>query len=242
MELDKILERFAEGLVKVDQHTQHESSNQRTGEVYLPGVKTMREPKFVEELLNWWRGDHSSDFNPSNASQREVPYPNIPRASCDLVLSTDGSPLETPEWAIEIKHIALVGNNGKNNDYGVQKILSPYLKDRSLIHDIKRMRSAPMGRRQAVVGYCFEYNFDTCIEALLLHPTHSEYVLNVREVCRKNDPSKGELGITPMIEFANQIFTSRNLVKEVITKDFEGAWRHPCGGKGKIFGWEVLPT
>lgn len=241
MELDQILERFAEGLVKVDQQTQHVSANQRTGEVYLPGVKTMREPKFVEELLDWWRRDHPQDFDPADASNREVPYPNIPRASCDLVLSSDGSPLATPEWAIEVKHIALVGNNGKNNDYGVQKILSPYLKDRSLIHDIKRMRSAPMGKRQAVVGYCFEYNFDTCLEAMLLHPNHTEFVLNIRKVCHTNDRAKGELEIMPMIEFANQIFTSRNLVKEVIAKDFEGAWRHPCGGKGKIFGWEVLP-
>lgn len=242
MELDQILTRFAEGLVVVDRETQHESANQRTGEIYLPGVKTLREPKFVEELVAWWQRDHESDFNPPDAIAREIPYPQGIRSNCDLVLSTDGSPIDMPEWAIEIKHIALVGNNGKNNDYGVQKILSPYLKDRSLIHDIKRMRRHPMGTRQAVVGYCFEYDFDSCIEAHLMHPGNPEAINNLRDVCRKNDPARGALGILPMVEFADEIFTSRNLVKQVKVQNFEGAWRHPCGGKGKIFGWEIIPS
>ena len=51
MEITEILSRFTEGLPSVDKHTSHQSSNQRTGEVYLPGVKTMSEPKFVEEFL-----------------------------------------------------------------------------------------------------------------------------------------------------------------------------------------------
>ncbi len=241
MELVGILQRFAEGLVVVDAETHHHSSNQRTKEVYLPGVKTLNERKFVEELVTWWLRDHGTDFNPSSGIDREIPYPNFPRASCDLIMSTDGSPISFPEWAIEIKHIALVGNNGKNNDYGVAKILSPYLKDRSLIHDINRMRRHPIGKRQAVIGYCFEYDFTTCIEAMLMHPSHSEYVTNIREVCRKNDPSSGYLGVMPMVEFANQIFVSRGLVKKVEIQNFEGAWRHPCGGRGQIFGWEILP-
>ena len=54
MKLEQVLERFAEGLVAVDSSTTHSSANQRTGEIYLPGVKTLREPVFVEELINWW--------------------------------------------------------------------------------------------------------------------------------------------------------------------------------------------
>jgi hypothetical protein len=55
LKLEQVLERFAEGLVAVDSSTTHSSANQRTGEIYLPGVKTLREPVFVEELINWWR-------------------------------------------------------------------------------------------------------------------------------------------------------------------------------------------
>lgn len=111
-------------------------------------MKTLREPVFVKELLDWWRTAYKSDFNPKDASNIEVPYPDVARAKCDLIFSTDGSSLQNPEWAIEVKHIALVGNNGKNNDYGVPKILSPYLKDRSLIHDIKRMQEHKIGKKQ----------------------------------------------------------------------------------------------
>ena len=75
LKLEQVLERFAEGLVAVDSTTTHSSANQRTGEVYLPGVKTLREPVFVKELLDWWRTAYESDFNPKDASNIEVPIP-----------------------------------------------------------------------------------------------------------------------------------------------------------------------
>ena len=240
MELQTIIERFAEGLKAVDASTQTNTRNDRTGEDYIKGVKTLREKSFVEELVKWWLETYPSDFQPENAIAREVDYVGIPRAKCDLVFSSDGSPLSTPEWSIEVKHIALVGNNGKNNDYGPQKILSPYLKDRSLIHDIERLRSHGMGTRRAVIGYSFAYNFESCAEAELKHPNHLGYVRNMRDVCRKNDPIHGELSALPMIEFADEIFLNKHLVNPAITKEFHDAWRHPCGGSGHIFGWEVL--
>ena len=200
----------------------------------------MSEPKFVEELLNWWRINYATDFNPTNASDREVPYPNIPRAKCDLIFSTDGSTLSNPEWAIEVKHIALVGNNGNNNDFGVQKLLSPYLKDRALIHDIERLGKFGIGKRRAVVGYCFEYDFNSCAQALQIHPNHKPFIDNIYEVCRHNDPINGNYSVMEMVEFADEIFLNRKLVKPVEVVNFQDAWRHPCGGKGNIFGWELI--
>jgi hypothetical protein len=240
MEIAEIMNRFAEGLVSVDKATKHVSANSRTGEVYLPGVKTMSEPKFVEELLEWWLEKHEKDFSPAKSIKREIPYVGIPRAKCDLILSTDGSLLNNPEWAIEVKHIALVGNNGKNNDFGVAKILSPYLKDRSLIHDIERLKKYGIGKRKAVIGYCFDYSFDTCENAEEQHPDKSEYVNNIRDVCKKNDPLTGEYTAIPMVEFADEIFQSKGLVKPLNIVKFENAWRHPCGGSGVIFGWELV--
>lgn len=240
MNLEGLLERFSEGLVAVDSTTTHSSANQRTGEVYLPGVKTMREPIFVKELSSWWIEKYGTDFNPKNACQTEVKYPDVPRAKCDMIFSTDGSSLDKPEWAIEVKHIALVGNNGKNNDYGVPKILSPYLKDRSLIHDIQRMQQYPIGKKQAVIGYCFEYSFETCDEAQSHHSQYEEYINNIRLVCKNNGEPNGEFSVIPMAEFANEIFVSKNLVKSMVIRKFKNAWRHPCGGSGHIFGWEII--
>ena len=242
MEIVDILKRFSEGLLYVDQHTTHQSANQRSGEFYLPGVKTLRESQFVKELSDWWLTEHREDFNPTGAIYREVAYRNIPRAKCDLQLSTDGSSSSKPEWSIEVKHIALVGNNGKNNDYGVAKILSPYLKDRSLIHDIHRMRDHGNSKRKAVVGYCFTYDVDSCRQAREKHPEHLEYIENIERVCRTNDPLKMHYSVRPMIEFANDIFIQRGLVNELVVEEFSGAWRHPCGGNGVIFGWEIVPS
>jgi len=240
LEIATIAARFAEGLPAVDAATQHISANRRTGEVYLPGVKTLVEKKFVDELVKWWKLSHGKDFNPSNAIETEVPYPGIARARCDLILSTDGSSLSTPEWSIEVKHIALVGNNGKNNDFGVAKILSPYLKDHSLIHDIRRMRDHGVGKRKAVVGYCFDYDKLSCQEAEKLHPDQSSIIENLIEVCFKNDPVNGTYGILPLIQYADKIFQSEELVEPLVTQQFNGAWRHPCGGSGTIFAWEII--
>ena len=239
MDLERLLERFAEGLVAVDSTTTHTSANQRTGEVYLPGVKTMREPIFVKELSSWWTDKHGADFNPKNACQTEVKYPDVPRAKCDMIFSTDGSSLDNPEWAIEVKHISFLGDNGKNNDFNVQKMLSPYLKDRSLIHDIHRLKNDPIGRKQAVIGYCFNYDFLICDEALNKHPTHSGRIKEMRKVCKKNNEKTGELNVKEIIDFANQIFSTHNLARNFTQASFNGAWRHPCGGNGTIFAWEV---
>lgn len=239
MNLREIMNRFSEGLLAIDAETKHVSFNQRTGEAYLPGVKTMNERRFVEELKKWWVSSHPEDFNPNLAIDTEIPYLNIPRANCDLVLSTDGSDLSNPEWAIEVKNIALVGNNGKNNDFGIAKILSPYLKDRSLIHDIHRLKKLGKGKKKAVIGYSFNYSYSSCEEALSKHLDKLEVINNVKEVCKRNDPDRGTYSIIPLIEFANGIFTSKNLVQPVEMVDFEGAWRHPCGGNGTIFGWQL---
>lgn len=240
MELEALLGRFAEGIPAVDAGTAYQGQNRRTGEDYLPGVKTMTERAFVAELLDWWRASHGADFVPRGASAREIPYPHLARATCDLILSTDGSPLVNPEWSIEVKHIALVGNNGKNNDYGVPKLLSPYLKDRSLIHDIYRLRDHGVGRRRAVIGYCFGYSFVTCDEALRRHPGSADVVANLRAVCRSTDPINGDYSVLPMVEFADEIFRMKGLVHPFVVTPFRDAWRHPCGGSGHVFGWELL--
>jgi len=240
VELNEISSRFREGLTVVDTTTQHVSANRRNGEVYLPGVKTLRESKFMEELAKWWTQTYPEDFVPTGGIALEVPYPDISRAKCDLVLSTDDSLPLKPEWSIEVKHISLVGNNGKNNDFGVAKILSPYLKDRSLIHDIYRMKNSGFSKRKAVIGYCFNYDAQTCDEAERRHPDSGEYVHNLREVCKLNDPINGVYTVKPLIAFADEIFQSQGLVKPVQILDFQGAWRHPCGGNGSIFAWELL--
>ena len=199
----------------------------------------MREVSTVKEVLDWWKQKYPKDFNDLGNVKNSFPYPNTKKAACDIVFSSDGQTLKNPEWAIEVKHISFLGDNGKNNDFNVQKMLSPYLKDRSLIHDIHRLKNDPIGRKQAVIGYCFNYDFLICDEALNMHPTHSGRIKEMRKVCKKNNEKTGELNVKEIIDFANQIFSTHNLARNFTQASFNGAWRHPCGGNGTIFAWEV---
>lgn len=250
MQLRDIVGRIAEGLLAVDSRTttitvgrqkkDRATNKMMPGITFLPGVKTMNERQFVAELVDWWKITHPKDFLPSQAIRTEEPYPNLPVSNkCDIILSSDNSPLTSPEWAIEIKHISFCGDNGKKNDHGVQKMLSPYHKDRALIHDIKRISGSALGSRKAVIGYCFDYSFASCNEAIKRHPRESARIDELRETCKVNDPINGELNVGPLVDFADAIFQKEGVVKGHHREVFQGAWRHPCGGDGTIFGWEV---
>jgi hypothetical protein len=234
MELQHVLSRYAEGLSALDEHMDSGRANPRTGEIYLPGVKSQLEATMVDALDEWWANHYPNELFGLAKSRVGIPYPNLARTKCDHVINTDRG--EEPEWAIEVKNIALVGNNGKRNDFAVSKILSPFLKDRSLLHDVVRLRTYSLARRHAVIGYSFGYSFETCEKALGLHPNRVSEIENIREVCRTNG---GELSIEPLLEFADGIMRVRGLITGAMAVEkFEG-WRHPCGGRGLVFGWEV---
>ena len=254
MNLKQLAERFAEGLVFVDSNTtfitvgnrrrNRETKQLEDGIEFLPGVKTMKEPQTVSEVVEWWLNKYPNDFNPKGAVKTNVIFPNMSRRNkCDIILSSDGSDLNEPEWAIEVKHISFCGNNGKKNDFTVQKLLSPYHKDRSLIHDINRLRTTSLGKRRAVLGYCFNYSFNKLEKLKQLHPQHHSIIENILEqVCKPNNVETGEINIRDMVDFANDIFVSKGLVSNLELVDFYGATRHPCGGDGTVFAWEIKST
>ena len=238
MELQVIIDKLCEGLIYVDTNTETTSLDKKK-QPYLKGIKTMREVSVVKEIVEWWKFKYPEDFTSLSDVKDFYPYPASKKDFCDLVFSSDGESIENAEWAIEVKHISFLGDNGKNNDYNVQKMLSPYLKDRSLIHDIHKLRKNPVARKQAVIGYCFNYNFSTCDQALELHPGEKTRIKHMRAVCKKNNDITGELNVREIVNFADQIFTTNNLARNLVQKEFSDAWRHPCGGGGTIFGWEV---
>lgn len=241
MNLEHILQRFATGLMAVDQAVEVGGYNRRTGELYLPGVKTLTERDCVSQVRDWWARTHPEDFDgpADKALAVEVPYPFTPRAKLDLLIADATQKRVVPQWAIEVKHIALVGNNGKNNDFNVTKMLSPYLKDRSLMHDITRLKSDPFCANQAVIGYSFDYSFDTLTEASRVFPHESETLGNIRDVCQKVDATSGRYSVNDLVDFADSIFASRDYVFEAQRVPFGPTWKHPAGGYGWVFGWQI---
>lgn len=234
MELQEIVDRYAEGLAAIDNETAFLRANQRTGEFYLPGLKTLSEAMVMVELDKWWARDHPTDFVTDTAHQVQVPFPGE-RNKCDQVITTSGQE-DDPEWAIEAKYLQLVGDNGKRNDFAVAKAISPYLKDRSLYHDVLKLRANPIARRLAVIGFSFTYDQSTCTRAMSIHPDQSARIDEILNVCLQNN---GDLSVRPLVEFADGIFRVRELVEGPFCRANFEAWRHPCGGRGVVFGWEV---
>lgn len=195
----------------------------------------MTETECVKLLVEWWNAQYPNDFGLGTTLIAEVPYPNTDRAKCDVVVQSQSG----NKWGIEIKRIQFVGDNGKNNDFALAKTLSPYGKDRSLIHDARRLSNDLVANRKAVVAYGFEYDFATCDEAEMLHPTHLDRVRNIRQVCRSNDTKFGEYSLDPLIEMIDPYLRSHVAIAEFQQQSFSGLWAHPCGGRGRVFGWSL---
>lgn len=237
MDLQHILGRVTEGLKAIDSADEHLKANQRSGEIYQNGVPSLVESAFTKALASWWQEEHPEDFPGSAKIECEIPYGKIPRAKVDLFLTNaEGKPM----WAIEIKRIQFVGNNGKNNDFGLAKVLSPYLKDRSLIHDVHRLAQAKIAPKSAAISYGFEYSFESCEMALKKHPTSAETIANIKDVCKRENSKTGEYKLDPMIDMLNEYLHEKGFAKPMIAANFDDVWAHPCGGSGKVHGWEVI--
>lgn len=238
MELQTIVERYAQALAHVDaDDTATVGSNRRTKEEYQPGIQPMTEALVVPMLDDAWEFLHPGE---RHASDTEVRYPTtaVPSTTkLDHVFSTDGLLDDEHEWGIEIKRLQFVGDNGVNGDHEVAKVLSPYLKDRGMLHDALRLRQYGFTRRVAIVGYGFDYSEQSLAQALAIHtePRAAATVKQIAKIVNRNGP----LYNRPLIEFADAILGLRGWVTGVRAQaDFE-AWRHPSGGTGVVFGWEV---
>lgn len=238
LDISTIVERIADGLVAID------AMALRSKPKYLRGLPSMLEPDVCAELRDWWHETYPKDFNPPGAIgiQRAYPRPKKSRRGplCDLVLSTDGT-WPDPEWAIEVKRIQLVGDNGKNNDFGLPKVISPYLKDRSLVHDAIRLRTSGLSKRCAVVGYGFEYDQSSLAAAMQFHKGARQRaaISALQSVCTKNDPTNLNYGLLPLIDVVNVLLAQQCLPKSSVHTIRNNVWTHPCGGRLRVFAWEI---
>lgn len=237
MELQQIVSRYAEALAHVDSTNVRPGVNRRTKEPYLPGVQPLTEGVLVPLIDDAWEVLHPGE---RQAHRTEVRYPDkrVPGATkLDHVFTTDGQGGGDEEWGIEIKRLQFVGDNGGNGDHEVAKVLSPYLKDRGVLHDVLRLREYGFTRRVAVVGYGFDYTESSLDEAKAIHTgvREAETVRRIERLVKRSGP----LTHRPLVEFADAILGIRGWVKGVRAEATFDAWRHPSGGNGVVFGWEV---
>lgn len=245
MNLDTLVKRIAQAVPRIDRTTTATRVSQRTGRTYLQGAKSLNEPQFVREVATWWATNFPAELPHFCTEHLEFAYPEASRATCDLMICKPGREATEFAWAVEIKHIALVGDNGKNNDYGLQKLLSPYLKDRSLVHDAQRLRKTTIAPRRAVVMYGFDYDATAIERARTICAAlglNDEIAANLSRVLKSVDPVTLTYRLDALIEIADASLMRLGLVRgTAITSRFGDANRHPCGGEGIVAGWEVVP-
>jgi hypothetical protein len=82
-----------------------------------------------------------------------VPYGDGSRQSCDLC---QGAPPEV-DWAVEVKMLRLMGDNGRPNDNMLMHILSPDPEHRSALTDCVKLRASGLGSRWTVLIYGYDY-------------------------------------------------------------------------------------
>jgi hypothetical protein len=150
-----IVRDFASGLRMADEKRPQAKS-------YRPGIGPHTEKETIQLVVAALLAVPSSPYN--GRVSLEVPYPNSPRAKCDvcLGLSPDW------QWVIEIKMLRLMGDNGKPNDNMLMHILSPYPGHRSAVTDCEKLLTSGLRGRKAVVIYGYDYDswpMDPAIEA-----------------------------------------------------------------------------
>ena len=125
--------------------------NVRTKVAFRPGIGPHTEAQTVkltmDQMVLAQRGRYEQ-------FKLNVPYGDGTGQACDLCLG------ESPdwEWAIEIKMLRLMGDNGKPNDNMLMHILSPYSEHRSAVTDCRKLADSELGHRKAVLIYGYDYD------------------------------------------------------------------------------------
>jgi hypothetical protein len=194
--LPDIVKEFAQGLKKAD--SQQPKPKYRN---YEEGIGPFPEPKAIALIIQ------QLPFN----VQTNVVYPDPGiRQKCDICIVSNANHYD---WAIEVKLLRFLGDNGKPNDNMLTHILSPYPQHKSALNDCVRLARSSFGAKKAILIYGFEHDawpLEPAIEAF-------EHLAN-----KSLSPVRHQLGTR-------------------YVSCFTGLTHH-IHKKGKVFGWELIPN
>ena len=253
MELSFIASRLAELLPVVDSKTTTQRASRSGSGDYIPCVGTIWEDDFTKEVISEWFSRYPEELSGFSDKWIEVKYPNK-RGNCDLCIRSNdyNADLGEPpyEWAIEMKYVRFIGDNGKNNDYGVTKVASPYRKDRSSVLDAERLVDFSLAKRKAILMYGFEFDsasYDHAISWCDKNSTGSEKLKNIersknmKKILHTEDPDLNQmsmLSLIPLFEAASK--TRKINLSKCSNFEFNDLSKHPLYRMGRIMAWEVL--
>jgi hypothetical protein len=151
IDLATIVEDFALCLKRADSR-RPQAINIRSKETFQAGIGPHSESQVVKLVANemtLYKPEHYKD-----SIATSVPYPESPRQKCDFCIGN--APLW--DWAIEVKMLRFLGDNGKLNDNILMHILSPYPEHRSALTDCTKLSISQLGKSKAILIYGFEHD------------------------------------------------------------------------------------
>ena len=135
-----MVQDIATSIKRIDER-RPQAANVRTGALYQPGIGPHPESQAVNLIVH-----ELAALAPERYASRlhvGIAYPGG-RQKCDLCIGSSHS----WEWAIEVKTLRLMGDNGKPNDNMLMHILSPYPNDRSALTGLQEALGIESGRTQ----------------------------------------------------------------------------------------------
>lgn len=160
LELRELVDDIGSAMKRIDSR-RPQAANARTGRLYRPGIGPHSETKTVDLVANELPSIRPDRYE--RLLTTGISYPHS-RQQCDLCIGTSPN----WQWAVEIKMLRLMGDNGKPNDNMLMHILSPYPADRSALTDCSKLISSGLSGRKAIIIYGFDYPsllMDPAIEA-----------------------------------------------------------------------------
>ena len=179
LELEEFVTDFALGLECADSRAPV-AVNRRSKKPFRPGIGPHSEPDTIELV-----GLELKSLRPAAYGERwhtGVPYGNGTRTECDVCLGRSPS----WDWAIEVKMLRLLGDNGKVDDSALKRILSPYPAHRSALTDVGKLLSSNLGRRRAVLVFGYDHEdwpMDPTVEAFELLVRNRYSIGSRHEAC-----------------------------------------------------------
>lgn len=143
--LQTLVNHFAAGMIAADQRLPHLNPK------YQPGLGPHTETDTVRMVMRELEIAEPSSYR--DRYSLAVPYPTKPRWKCDLCLGTP----EEWDWAVEIKVMRLMGDNGKSNDNMLLHLLSPYPGHRSALTDCDKLLGSGFSGRYAILIYGYDH-------------------------------------------------------------------------------------
>ncbi len=142
--LPDIVQKFAESLKDVD------SQRPKYGN-YREGIGPFPEYKAIALIIQ----ELSHKQLPFNLKTNVV-YPDPgSRQKCDICIVLNANHYD---WAIEVKLLRFLGDNGKPNDNMLTHILSPYSQHKSALNDCVGLAGSSFKAKKAILIYGFEHN------------------------------------------------------------------------------------